>query len=322
MDVTVSKAPVKMRNPGPDWGYAFLRRADRWLPSIIFEPGLRVGAGIAAVVMREERRNSGNYLSLVLGRPATRREIWRHFFAFTRMFILRLRVAEGQPHFCRPLPTCEEFMALMASDRPALLGTFHFGNSDLLGFFLREFRREIFMIRLQMTNSADTDHLGARFAPWVKFIWVNQTENLLFALKQAAQSGASIALKCDRPEHSAKLEAFDFLGAKRLFPVTIYHLALLFRRPVVFCVSAPGDAQESLLHASPVFEPDGGEKTENLARAHVHFQSFLTSVETLLCANPMLWFNFTPLNPVAPAALPLDLSAQIPVRGRPVSVPC
>jgi predicted LPLAT superfamily acyltransferase len=206
----------------------------------------------------------------------------------------------------------------MASGRPALLGTFHFGNSDLLGFFLREFRREIFMIRLRVGNSADTDHLGARFAPWVKFIWVNESENLLFALKSAAQSGASIALKCDRPEHSAKLAAFDFLGARRWFPVTIYHLALLFRQPVVFCVSTPGAADESQLYASPVFEPDAGSKTENLARAHAHFQAFLAQVEALVRAQPMLWFNFTPLNPVAPAAVVPVARAQL----SPAPLPC
>jgi predicted LPLAT superfamily acyltransferase len=235
---------------------------------------------------------------------------------------LRLRVAEGREHRCRLLPGCDDFMALMASGRPALLGTFHFGNSDLLGFFLRRFQREIYMIRLRVGNSADTDHLAARFAPWVKFIWVNESENLLFALKQAAQSGASIALKCDRPEHSAKLEAFDFLGAKRLFPVTIYHLALLFRQPVVFCVSAPGATDESLLYASSVFEPDDGAKSANLMRAHAHFQTFLAQVEALLRTNPSLWFNFTPLNPIAAPALSGDPAETLPSGVRSEPLPC
>ena len=204
----VASAPDRVappRNAGPDWGYAFLRRADRVLPARFFDFCLGIGAWVAVATMPVERRNSRDYLSVVHGRRATWREVRAHFFAFTRMFIQRLRIAEGRPHRCRPLAGCDEFMALMASGRPALLGTFHFGNSDLLGFFLREFRREIFMIRLRMGNSADIDHLAARFAPWVRFIWVNESENLLFALKEAAQSGGSIALKCDRPEHSAKL---------------------------------------------------------------------------------------------------------------------
>ncbi len=41
-------------------------------------------------------------------------------------------------------------------------------------------------------------------------------------------------------------------------------------------------------------------KTANLARARIHFQVFLTRVEIMLRAEPELWFNFLPLNPVAP----------------------
>ena len=74
------------------------------------------------------------------------------------------------------------------------------------------------------------------------YIWVNQADNIIFALKDAAQSGGSIAMMCDRAEYSSKLEPFDFLGARRLMPFTIYHLALVFHRPVVFCLSVPGHA--------------------------------------------------------------------------------
>jgi predicted LPLAT superfamily acyltransferase len=49
--------------------------------------------------MPAERRHSHDYLSVVLGRRATWREVGGHFFAFTRMFIQRLRVAEGR-HAC------------------------------------------------------------------------------------------------------------------------------------------------------------------------------------------------------------------------------
>jgi predicted LPLAT superfamily acyltransferase len=292
------------RNAGPGWGYGFLRRADRVLPARLFDFLLGLGTWAAVATMPAQRRHSREYLTLILGRPATLREVWRHFFTFMRMFLLRLRLAEGRTHNCRAVSGCEEFMALMASDRPAMLGTFHMGNSDLLGFFFRQFRRRVFMVRLRVGNSPDTDHLTDRFAPWVTFIWVNEAASLLFALKEAAQSGGSIALKCDRIEHAAKLESFEFLGARRLFPFTIYHLALVFRRPVVFCVSVPGAADESLVHGWPIFEPDDESKAANLARARAHFQSVLTKVEVLLRANPFLWFNFTQLNPPAGTSAP------------------
>jgi hypothetical protein len=66
---------------------------------------------------------------------------------------------------------------------------------------------------------------------------------------------------------------------------------------VVFCVGVPASADESLLHGSPVFEPDAGSKADNLDRARLHFQAVLNHLETLVRTDPFLWFNFTALNP-------------------------
>jgi predicted LPLAT superfamily acyltransferase len=286
-------------DPGPSFSYELMRHADRLIPAFVFRPLMRAGAWIALLVMPTARRHSRTYLSTVFKRPARIREIWAHFFAYTEMFVLRSRLAEGRRHHPRPLASCHPFKSVMDSQRPALLGTFHFGNSDLLGFLLTTFGFRIHMVRLRMQSSRDTHRLANRFGQAVTFIWVNDTRNLLFAVKQAAQSGRSIALKCDRPEHSSKVEPFHFLGERRLFPFTIYHLAILFKLPVTFCVGVPEGPDESLLHGSPTFVPDDSSKEENLARGRVHFQNVLTQIEALIRINPYLWFNFTPLNPVA-----------------------
>lgn len=260
---------------------------------------IRIGAWVAMSVMPTARRHSRVYLSTVFHRPARLAEIWAHFCAYAEMFVLRSRLAEGRRHHPQPSASCAALMTVLDSRRPALLGTFHFGNSDLLGFLLNTFGLRVHMIRLRMQSSRDTHRLANRFGEAVTFIWVNDTDNLLFAVKQAAQSGRSIALKCDRPEYSSKVEPFHFLGERRLFPFTIYHLAILFKLPVTFCVGVPQGPDESLLYGSPVFEPDGGTKAENLARGRTHFQNVLMQIEALLRTNPYLWFNFTPLNPVA-----------------------
>jgi predicted LPLAT superfamily acyltransferase len=289
------------RNPGPSWGYFFLSCADVVLPARIYDFFLGLGTWVAVVFMPAERRHSRDYLTTILGRPAKFTEVWRHFFAFAQTLALRLRVAEGRPYRCISGPDCAPFAALMASGEPALLGTFHLGHSDLLGYILGEFNRSVHMIRLHVENSRDTRRLAERFGQSVTYLWVNEPENLMYSLKTAVESNALVAMKCDRPGFSAKLEPFEFLGGRRLFPFTIYHLALIFRRPVVFCVSVPHGRNESLVFSSPVFRPDGGSKNENLSLARRHFQDFLTRVESLLRQNPFLWSNFTPLNPVAPA---------------------
>ena len=293
-------APVA-RNPGPSWGYRFLNAADTVLPEWLFRPMRRIGTAVALANMPAQRADSRAYLATITGRESSLWAVFRHFWAFEEFLMLRLRVARGVPHRGDLTEDAAGFRSLLDGGEPALFGTFHVGHSDLTGFLLgRQEQRRVFMVRQRVGNSHDTEVLGARFAKWVTFIWVNEQENLLFALKDAIAAGGSVAMKCDRLEFSAKAEAFEFLGARRLFPFTIYHVALIFNLPVALSVGLPAGPGRSLVESSPLFRPDGAGKAANLARARLHFQEFLARLEGFLRADPLLWFNFLPLNPPAP----------------------
>ena len=81
-----------------------------------------------------------------------------------------------------------------------------------------------------------------------------------------------------------------------MFPFTIYHLAVIFGRPVILSFGVPSGPEESVVHASPAFAPVEGEpRAAALARARAHFQAFLGRVEAHLRANPEQWLNFHPL---------------------------
>ena len=287
------------RNPGPSWGYRFLQTCDRIVPEMIFRPARMVGTWIALMNMPAQRRHSRNYLRVMLGREPTHREVFRHFFAFEEVLMLKLRVAGGCPHRGVLADDATDFRRFIDSGEAALLGTFHLGHSDLIGFLLGGGeKRRVSMIRQRVGNSRDTEQLGELFAEWISFIWVNETDNLLFALKDAVAAGDSIALKCDRVEFSARTAAFRFLGARRLFPFTIYNVALIFNLPVLLAFGVPGRPGESVVHGSPRWTPDPAlNREQNLSRARDHFQGFLERVEALLRANPYWWFNFIELNP-------------------------
>jgi predicted LPLAT superfamily acyltransferase len=292
------------RNPGPGWGYAFLCAADRVLPEIIFRPARALGTWVALAVMREERGHSRAYLRVILGREPALVEVFRHFFAFGEMLMAKLRVANGQAHRGILAETAHDFRAFLRGNAPAFLGTLHFANSDLSGFlFGGQEKRRVALIRQRVGNSGDTERLGGRFSEWVAFIWVNEGDSLLFALKDALAAGYSIALKCDRLEFSAKTEAFRFLGARRIFPFTIYHLALIFGHPVLLSLGLPAGPGATRVESSPAWRPDPAlSRADNLESARRHFQAFLERVESLLRDHPYWWFNFIPLNPEAHAA--------------------
>lgn len=289
-----------VRNPGPSWGYGFLLWAERWWPRWFFQFMLRVGTWVGFAFMPVQRAHSRAYLSVVFGRPPRLIERWRHFLALAESLMLMLRAGRGTEVHCQlDEENAATFETLVRSDRPALFGSFHFGNSDLLGYLLGARGRRVSILRLRVGNSDDTRLLGERFGDHVSFLWINDPANLLFELKAALEAGASLAMKCDRLEFSAKAEPFHFLGARRMFPFTIYYLAVMFDRPVVFCLALPGAKVDGLrVIASPVFTPDPTVgREENLRRARLHFQGVLGQLETLVRQYPLHWFNFLPLNP-------------------------
>lgn len=304
MSAPASHAAPAARNPGPSWGYDFLRIADRVVPEWIYRPARAAGTWIALVNMPSQRRHSRDYLRVALGRDPSWREIFRHFFAFEEALMLKIRVANGRPHRGVLTGNADDFREQLRSGEPAFIGTFHVADSDLTGFLLGgQQKHRVALIRQRVGNSQDTDRLGALFGEWVSFIWVNADESPLIAIKEAIASGSSVALKCDRIEFSSKTEPFSFLGARRLFPFTIYHLALIFGKPVLLSVGVPSAPGETAVHSSPAWRPDASlDREENLARARRHFQSFLDELESLLRINPYWWFNFIPLNPAVSAA--------------------
>jgi len=285
------------RNPGPSWGYRTLCLLDRLLPEFLFRPLRSAGTWVAVAALPVQRRHSRDYLRIVLAREPGTADVHRHFLAVAEALMLRLRVANGRPHRCVFATGAEDFERWLASERPVLLGTFHIGDSDLTGFMLAaQEHKRVHIVRLRVGNSHDTDALASRFGDRLRFIWVNDPGELLFALKEAGASGEAVALQCDRPDHSARSEAFDFLGAKRRFPFTIYHLAAIFGRPVILSFGAPSTPGLSAVHASPAFEPVEGEPRDaTLARARIHFQDFLVRVDAHLRAHPYQWLNFLPL---------------------------
>ncbi len=297
LDVNLSPPPDK-RNPGPPFGYQLMNLGDRWFPESFKRACISLGSSIGASRMHDSRASSKHYLGLVLNRPATRKDINLHFEAFAESLLQRLRLTRGiQPRFYFENPAAaEDFEKLCRSDQQALFGTFHVGQSDLLGCMLSHFGRKIAMVRHRVSNSCDVEIMERTFANWVKILWINEPRNFLFELKEALDAGLSIGMQCDRIEHGGRLVPLGFLGARRQFPFTIYNLAKMFNLPVAFAFAGQPDTDGGIpVVTSPVFLP--GDHGDPAAAGREHFQQVLLSLENYLGKNPYIWFNFGDLNP-------------------------
>ena len=297
------RSHVTERNPGPPGGYHFIGWSIERMPHWFNDTGMRVGTTLALWTMPRQRAASREYLRLALGREPTRDEIWRHFYAFTEYLILRMKVCQGMDTEVAFAPGHgDEVRAWVGHGKPALYGTMHVGRSDLVGFFLCNLGARVHMIRKQLSNSEDTRRLARRFERSVTFIWINDWSKMILAMNDALREGRSLAMQCDRPEYSSKRADFEFFGARRVFPFTIYHLAIMHRMPVIlsYAVPDPADGARTIVYMPAMFLPrEEASREENFAMAKAHYQAFLHEVEALLRKNPSLWFNFTPMNPPA-----------------------
>jgi len=249
--------------------------------------------------MPAQRRYSREYLEVVLGRKVRFRDCFDHFLALTDSLVYKLQIGRNPGIADFKLigkGEGEAFIELVKSDRQALFGTFHVGHSDLLGCVLSSFDRRIRMVRERVGNAHDLEVLERIFGDSVEFVWINEGDSMLFALKSVADDGVSLALQCDREEHGSRHKVFDFLGARRRFPVTIYHLAFLFKMPVSFSFAIPINEKTTEVICGDVFEPVGETKREVLEAGYAHFQGVLTMLEEVLYEHPFVWFNFIPLN--------------------------
>jgi predicted LPLAT superfamily acyltransferase len=285
-------APLK-RNPGPVGGYHLLLFFHRVLPGPIFRLCVAAGSFIAMLGMPAQRRSSREYLSIALGRKATLRDVHRHFNTFAHTLIFRLLVGNSKDTRLRgPDWHGEEFMNLVRSGRQLLYGTFHIGCSDLLGYALSDGFCPVYMIRLRVANSHDTERFEQSYKG-VTMLWANNPDEVTLGIHKAIGEGASLTMQCDRPEFSTRYAEFDFLGQRRAFPVTIYHISAIYQLPVVFCFAVyNGDHVET--YAPKPFFPEGTRKAI-IKAGHEHFQQVLRDVETLLRKNPCHWFNFGPV---------------------------
>ncbi|MEO0796849.1 MAG: hypothetical protein AAFX93_16940 [Verrucomicrobiota bacterium] len=302
------------RNPGPSWGFEALNWWDQRLPRPLRNGVSYLGSAIAYASMRSQRKASQEYLQAILGRQPANQECIRQFHAFTNSLLAKLRAGRNNDlQIDWADKANEKAGAMMYSDEPILLGTFHVGASDLMGFHIHQTGRKVCMVRQRVENSADLEHLISLTAGMVEIIWVNKQSEVVYAIHQALGEKRSLAMQCDRIEHASKTESFEFLGENRLFPFTIYRLANIYGRPVQFCIALPLDSESSFgVYAHDAYIPEGKSREADLRSAREHFQSVLNWLEGHLRENPYQWFNFLKLNPIATADTDLTTCNRVP----------
>ncbi len=243
----------------------------------------------------EERRASRQFLERALDRPATIRDVWRHFWTFSQVVLDRVFMLSGDGEGIDLIAEHPEHLhhGLDQGGGCLVFGS-HLGSFEASRCIKRN-RPEV-ALRLVMDRqqspaaTAFLEALNPEIAEQVLDIGAQPGAGL--AMLSALQDGALVALLADRPRGGEKTVTVDFLGAPAAFPVAPHEVAMVTQAPVVlFWGLHEGPGRYRIVFESlPTPPPARRGDRERVVRESV--AGFARRLEVHARQAPYNWFNF------------------------------
>jgi predicted LPLAT superfamily acyltransferase len=248
----------------------------------------------------EPRRHSRRYLSRALGRPATWRDVARHFHHFSatvldRVYFLRNDTAG----FALSVSGDNVLRGTMAAGQGAFLIGAHLGSFEALGAAGRQ-RGDLPIAMVMFPDNARRLHAALQaIAPGsgLKVIALGQRGSTL-AIRDHLDSGGLVGLLADRrlpgSAQRAKLVSVPFLGQQALFSDGPFRLAQVLRRPVLFMVGLynGGQAYDARLDLLADFSLPPADAAQRERQVLAATTAYAARLEALCRESPYNWFNF------------------------------
>jgi len=188
------------------------------------------------LVKRQARKASRAFLARALGRPATWREQWRHFWTFSQVLLDRVYLLGGDSDAIKLTAEQPEALAeLVDAGKGCLLLGSHLGSFEASRAIKRN--RPSVQLRLVMDRSqspaatAFLEALNPELAAQVLDLGAQPGAGL--GLLGALQDQSLVALLADRVRGEEKTVTVDFMGKPARFPAAPHEIAMVTQAPVV-----------------------------------------------------------------------------------------
>jgi predicted LPLAT superfamily acyltransferase len=293
---------VNTPNRSADWsmrreiGSMAVLRLAVWVARGLGRPltrGLLAPLCLGFVLFQAEARTaSRRYLSRVLGRPARKRDVLRHFFNFATTVLDRIYLLNDEAHRFDITIHGEEIVTeILAQGGGCLLLGAHHGSFEVLRLVGR--KQPDLSVSLAMYEdtgrkiSAALNAINPRLAPSIIGLG---TPSAMIEIKDCLEQGGFVGMLADRTLRTDTPIKVDFLGAPAAFPTGPARLAGLLRPPVVLMVGLFRGGNRYEIHFERLSGPaqpkqDPAETTRLITR-------YVERLEYYCRAAPYNWFNF------------------------------
>lgn len=243
-----------------------------------------------------ERRDSRLYLSRMFGRPATLREVARHFRTFAATILDRLfLLSENTRRFDVQTQGLDALHGHLDAGRGVLLFGSHLGSFEVLRVLASQRPDYAIRVVLDRAHGQALTELLETLNPEVAATVIDAGGGgpaVALAIQQGLSQGAMVALLVDRSQEGGTTMPVPFLGAPAQFPVAPWLLASVLKAPVMLAFGLyRGGNRYDLL-----FEPfsDGIDlpRRERQAGVAALIHRYAARLEHHARSAPYNWFNF------------------------------
>lgn len=243
-----------------------------------------------------ERRDSRLYLSRMFGRPATLREVGRHFRTFAATILDRLfLLSENTRRFDVHTQGLDALHGHLDAGRGVLLFGSHLGSFEVLRVLATQRPEYAIRVVLDRAHGQAITELLETLNPEMAATVIDAGESgpaVALAIQEGLAQGAMVALLVDRSQTGGSTLGVPFLGATAPLPLAPWLLASVLKAPVMlaFGLYRGGNRYEL------VFEPfsDGIDlpRRERQAGVAALIHRYAARLEHHARSAPYNWFNF------------------------------
>jgi predicted LPLAT superfamily acyltransferase len=237
------------------------------------------------------------YLSRVLGRPASRLEVWRHLLVFgatihDRIYLLndRFDLFDLQMHD-------QTLVAqTLAAGRGAFLIGAHLGSFEVMRAIGRKRPEMRVAITMYEANARRINAIMASINPAAKqdVIALGQVDSML-KVREYLDTGSMIGILADRTllgDARDSMQSVDFLGSPAAFPLGPLHMAAMLRRPVIFMTGLYRGGNRYDIHFEKLADFTQIGRAERPVEVQAALARYVALLEQYCRSAPYNWFNY------------------------------
>jgi predicted LPLAT superfamily acyltransferase len=255
---------------------------------------LHLIAGYFLLFAPASRRASRSYLQRALSRPATWRDVYRHFFSFAatihdRIYLLNQRF----DLFDIEIQGRAEIHEVIDSGTGVFLMGAHFGSFEVLRAIARQSSDLRVTMVMHEDNAVKINAMLAAINPAAStdIIGLGRIDSML-KVRERLDEGAVVGMLADRTLGEDIMLPVDLLGSVAYLPVGPFRMAALLRRRVVFMAGVYLGGNRYRIHFEPLADFTHIPTGQRGAVVDAAVRRYAALLDQHCRATPYNWFNF------------------------------